>query len=339
MEDLLAYLKVLANPSDRESMTRVLTTPRRGIGAKSLTRLFEIARERGWSARQALRGVADLGELSKKATLGLRDVANLLDRVERGATGSVAELLRDTIACLHYEEHLKQAYPEDHQERVENVRELVGGAEEYDVRAGDSASLPDFLHEVGLVSDADQYDPDMPRVALMTLHSAKGLEFREVYVAGIEDGLLPHARSSESASAREEEPASAAHASPGARPAAPARSSWNCRRRCSTWTAGRSTWRPTPSTSRSAEAGGGGRRSRTAGAGRGPVRRAAGPGGVAAAARRRRSGPVPARRIRGPTRAWTPSPSTTAWTRTRTRCCGRGPASVTPRSATASCGA
>jgi DNA helicase-2/ATP-dependent DNA helicase PcrA len=205
VKDLIAYLKVLANPSDRESMTRVLTTPRRGIGAKSLARLFEIARERGWNARQALAGVADLGELSKKATLGLRDVSNLLDRLERGAGGSVAELLRDTIACLHYEEHLKAAYPEDHQERVENVRELVGGAEEYDARAGDSASLPDFLHEVGLVSDSDQYDPDMPRVALMTLHSAKGLEFREVYVAGIEDGLLPHSRSAEDKKAVEEE--------------------------------------------------------------------------------------------------------------------------------------
>jgi DNA helicase-2/ATP-dependent DNA helicase PcrA len=205
VKDLIAYLKVLANPADRESMTRVLTTPRRGIGAKSLARLFELARENGWSARQALSGVADLGELSKKATLGLRDVEKLLQRLERGAGGSVAELVRDAIASLRYEEHLRAAYPEDFQERVENVRELVGGAEEYDARAGEAAALPDFLHEVGLVSDSDQYDPDMPRVALMTLHSAKGLEFREVYVAGIEDGLLPHARSAEDGKALEEE--------------------------------------------------------------------------------------------------------------------------------------
>ncbi len=205
VKDLVAYLKVLANPRDRESMTRVLTTPRRGIGAKSLARLFELARERGWNARQALRGVADEGELSKKATRGLRDVATLLDRLERAAGGSVAELVRDTITCLHYEEYLKRVHPEDFEDRVENIRELVGGAEDYDVRAGEAASLPGFLHEVGLVSDVDQYDPDMPRVALMTLHSAKGLEFREVYIAGLEDGLLPHARSAEDGKALEEE--------------------------------------------------------------------------------------------------------------------------------------
>ena len=205
VKDLIAYLKVLANPADRESMTRVLTTPRRGVGAKSLARLFELAREHGWSARRALVGVADLGELPKRATLGLRDVEGLLQRLERGAGGSVAELVRDAIALLHYEDHLRAAYPEDYQDRVENVRELVGGAEEYDARAGEGAALPDFLHEVGLVSDSDQYDPDMPRVALMTLHSAKGLEFREVYVAGIEDGLLPHARSAEDKKALEEE--------------------------------------------------------------------------------------------------------------------------------------
>jgi DNA helicase-2/ATP-dependent DNA helicase PcrA len=205
VKDLLAYLKVLANPSDRESMTRVLTTPKRGVGAKSLMKLFDACRSRGWTARQSLTAMADAQELPKKATLALRDVANLLERLERGAVGSVAELLRDTIASLHYEDHLKQAYPEDHVDRVENVRELVGGAEEYDIRAGESASLPDFLHEVGLVSDSDKYDPDMPRVALMTLHSAKGLEFPQVFIAGIEDGLLPHSRSAENAKAIEEE--------------------------------------------------------------------------------------------------------------------------------------
>ncbi len=205
VKDLLAYLKVLANPADRESMTRVLTTPKRGIGAKSLTKLFAACREHGWTARHGLVAMADAQELPKKATLALRDVTLLLDRLERGAVGSVAELVRETITLLHYEDHLKRTYPEDHVDRVENVRELIGGAEEYDIRAGESASLPDFLHEVGLVSDSDKYDPDMPRVALMTLHSAKGLEFPHVFVAGVEDGLLPHSRSAESSKAVEEE--------------------------------------------------------------------------------------------------------------------------------------
>ncbi len=205
VKDLVAYLRVLANPSDRESMTRVLTTPRRGVGAKTLERLFGAARERGWNARRALTAMADSGEVSKRATLALRDVEKLLSTLERSASGSVAELVRDAVLLLNYEEYLKRAYAEDAQDRIENVRELIGGAEEYDQRRGDEATLPDFLQEVGLVSDTDQYDPESPRVALMTLHSAKGLEFAEVTITGVEENLLPHARSAEDRKALEEE--------------------------------------------------------------------------------------------------------------------------------------
>ncbi len=205
VKDLVAYLKVLANPSDRESMVRVLTTPRRGVGAKTIERMWAMAREYGWTARRALLGAADSGEFRKQATLALRDLDHLLTTLECGVTGSVAELVRDAITHLRYEEYLKKAYPEDWQDRVENVRELIGGAEEYDALSGAESTLRDFLHQVSLVADADQYDPDMPRVALMTLHSAKGLEFGHVYVAGVERELLPHARSTDDENGIEEE--------------------------------------------------------------------------------------------------------------------------------------
>jgi len=205
VKDLVAYLKVLANPADRESMVRVLTTPRRGVGAKTIERMYAMAHEHGWTARRALLGAADSGEFRKQATLALRDLEHLLATLEAGVSGSVAELVRDAITHLRYEEYLKKAYPEDWQDRVENVRELIGGADEYDSLQGEDASLRDFLHQVSLVSDADQYDPDMPRVALMTLHSAKGLEFRHVYVAGVERELLPHARAADDEGGIEEE--------------------------------------------------------------------------------------------------------------------------------------
>jgi DNA helicase-2/ATP-dependent DNA helicase PcrA len=203
IKDLLAYLKLLANPADRESAERVMTTPPRGVGKATTDRVRELAKENGWTARAAIRKAADV--LPARAAAGLRATAEVLDTVERGAMGSVASLLRDVIRLTAFEKYLREAYDEEAEERIANVAELVGSAVEYDTEAGADASLPDFLTRVGLVSDVDKYDPDAPRVALMTLHSAKGLEFTEAIIAGIEEGLLPHSRSAEDPDALEEE--------------------------------------------------------------------------------------------------------------------------------------
>jgi len=203
IKDLLAYLKLLANPSDKESAERVMSTPSRGVGKATTDRVRELAREQGWTARAAIRKAAEL--VPARAASGLRATAEVLDTVERAASGSVAGLLRDIVRLTGFEKYLRDAYEEEADERIANVAELVGAAVEYDTEAGADASLPDFLTRVGLVSDVDKYDPDAPRVALMTLHSAKGLEFSEVIIAGIEEGLLPHSRSAEDADALEEE--------------------------------------------------------------------------------------------------------------------------------------
>jgi DNA helicase-2/ATP-dependent DNA helicase PcrA len=203
IKDLLAYLKLLANPADKESAERVMSTPSRGVGKATIDRVRELAKEHGWNARTAIRRAAD--HLPARAASGLRATAEVLDTVERGATGTVAGLLSDVMRLTDFEKYLREAYEEEADDRWANAQELLGAATEYDLDNPGTGTLPDFLTRVGLVSDVDKYDPDAPRVALMTLHSAKGLEFSEVVIAGIEEGLLPHSRSAEDADALEEE--------------------------------------------------------------------------------------------------------------------------------------
>ncbi len=203
IKDVLAYLKLIANPADKESAERVMTTPSRGVGAATVERVRALAKEHGWSAREAVRRAADY--MPARAAAGLRAAAEALDAVERAGDGPVAGMFREIVRVTHFEKHLRESYDEEADERIANVEELVGAAAEYDAEAGYDASLAGFLNKVGLVSDVDKYDPDAPRVALMTLHSAKGLEFSEVIVAGIEEGLLPHSRSADDPEALEEE--------------------------------------------------------------------------------------------------------------------------------------
>jgi DNA helicase-2/ATP-dependent DNA helicase PcrA len=203
IKDLLAYLKVIANPADKESAERVMTTPSRGVGAATVERVRALAREHGWSARASIRNAA--AHVPARAAAGLRAAAEALDTVERAREGPVAQVLREVRRVTQFDKYLRDAYDEEAEERIANVEELVGAAAEYDVEAGYEATLDGFLNKVGLVSDVDKYDPDAPRVALMTLHSAKGLEFGEVIIAGVEEGLLPHSRSADDPEALEEE--------------------------------------------------------------------------------------------------------------------------------------
>lgn len=205
VKDVLAYLKVLANPRDREAMERVVSTPSRGIGKVSIERMQALAKARGWSARDALRGAAGEADIPQRAASALRAVAETLDQLERGAPGTVAGLVDEVLRVVRFEEYVKDAYGEEADERWTNVLEVVQAAREYDTENPLDRSVTGFLTKVGLVADSDVYDPDAPRVPLMTLHSAKGLEFREVILAGLEEGLLPHSRSADDPEALEEE--------------------------------------------------------------------------------------------------------------------------------------
>ena len=189
VKDLLAYLRVVANPSDEVSARRIVNVPRRGVGDTSADRLSAWARQRGRSFADSFDRAAEAGGTGRAAA-GLRALSALLDelRAEADAGAGPAVLIEEVARRTGYVAELEAQDTLEAAGRVENIAELVGAATEYD-------SLDEFLESVALVSDADEIEDDGSRVSLMTLHTAKGLEFPAVFLVGMEDGVFPHLRS------------------------------------------------------------------------------------------------------------------------------------------------
>ena len=186
VKDLLAYLRAVANPSDEVSLKRVVNVPKRGVGDTSIRRLDAWAAERGTTFADALTHARDAG-VGGRALTGIDQVLALLDQL-RAVEGGPARLLERVLDVTGYRAELDADRTVEGAGRVENVEELVGVAHEFD-------SLDEFLEAVSLVADVDEYDADESSVVLMTLHTAKGLEFPAVFVIGLEDGVFPHLRS------------------------------------------------------------------------------------------------------------------------------------------------
>ncbi|MEI8105684.1 MAG: UvrD-helicase domain-containing protein [Actinomycetes bacterium] len=206
IKDAIAYLQVIDNPFDAVSLTRIANRPRRGVGDTSLQKLGAFAAATGITLWDAL-GRADeagLATASLKAVQGLRSLLQSL--MAQAQELSIAELLRRVIERTEYEEYLTAGLPKWEAEgKIENLEELVGVAQEYEADA-DEPSLSHFLQEISLHSDQDALrDADgAGQVTLMTLHNAKGLEFRAVFVLGLEEGIFPHSRSLEENTLEEE---------------------------------------------------------------------------------------------------------------------------------------
>ena len=188
VKDLLAYVRLLGNPSDEVSARRIVNVPRRGIGDASVDRLAQWARANQCSFVDALEHAPEAG-VTGKAAKGAAEFRGLLQElrrmVEQGAgPGVIVETVAERTgyrAALAAEDTLEA------HSRLENIAELAGAAGEYD-------SLDEFLESVALVSDSDELDDADRRVSLMTLHTAKGLEFPAVFLVGLEDGVFPHLR-------------------------------------------------------------------------------------------------------------------------------------------------
>jgi len=199
VKDLLAYVRLLGNPSDEVSARRIVNVPRRGVGDASVDRLATFARAHQLSFVDALGHAAEAG-VTGKAAKGAAELRALLDELrdmtERGAgPGAIIETVAERTgyrAALEAEDTLEA------HGRMENIAELAGAAGEYD-------SLDEFLESVALVSDTDELDAVEHRVSLMTLHTAKGLEFPAVFLVGLEDGVFPHLRALEDPLQLEEE--------------------------------------------------------------------------------------------------------------------------------------
>jgi DNA helicase-2/ATP-dependent DNA helicase PcrA len=205
IKDALAYLQVIDNPYDTVSLTRIANKPRRGIGDTSLARLATFAAGEGISLWEALGRAGEAG----LATASLRAVESfhsLLQSLMAGALDMpVPELVERTLERSGYVEALEAERTIEARGRIENLEELVGVAHEFESSA-EEPSLSTFLQEVSLYSDQDALRgaEEGGQATLMTLHNAKGLEFRAVFMIGVEEGIFPHLRSVEEGGLEEE---------------------------------------------------------------------------------------------------------------------------------------
>jgi DNA helicase-2/ATP-dependent DNA helicase PcrA len=205
IKDIIAYLKLIANPQDTVSLTRIINVPNRGIGNVTFSRLKQYAAENGLTIAKALERVGEIGTMQAAARRRLESFSSLM-----GELRSLAEdhPLADMIALVAeksgYIGHLKAQDTVDAVSRLENIQELVAGGHEFQERA-EEPTLDKFLEEISLVMDIDLWDDRKDAVSLMTLHNAKGLEFPVVLIAGVEEGLIPHHTSFEDQEELEEE--------------------------------------------------------------------------------------------------------------------------------------
>jgi DNA helicase II / ATP-dependent DNA helicase PcrA len=208
IRDIMAYLKLVANPADDEAFRRAVNVPKRGLGDATITLLVERAQREGVPLLTIASRTDVVAELRPAARTALADFVSLVQRLRAAAVDSaVDELLRDLAASIKYADHLRAEGPEG-QERIENVRELIAGAAEVVADEGGEVGLTPldhFLQSSTLVAGIDKLDPDADAVTCMTMHNAKGLEFPLVFVSGLEDGLFPLARAAEDPSQLEEE--------------------------------------------------------------------------------------------------------------------------------------
>ena len=208
--DAVAYLNVLVNPQDVGAFTRIVNSPRRGIGATSLGRLLSFANTTGtsiWDAASEPEQVPDLGAPAIKALRRFMATMHVLRERAEGAT-SVASLVNEVLRETGYLEALEAERTIEAQGRIENLEELVNVAAEYDEAADsegrDEAGLAQFLEQIQLLSDADERRDDEGLVTLMTLHNAKGLEYPTVFMIGCEEGVFPHSRAIDEGGLEEE---------------------------------------------------------------------------------------------------------------------------------------
>ena len=214
IQDVLAYLRLIANPRDADAFDRVVNYPRRGVGRTSLMRLSGFAADLGIGPLQAAVRADEVPGLSLSARRGLKRLTGLVRRYSEMAVDNTAgEVLEDLIEELNLVLLLRADGPEG-DDRAENVRELIAAARDFEAEQvlelddDDREVFTDlslFLQHVALVTDIDRHDSGADAVTLMTLHSAKGLEFPVVFISGMEEGLFPLSRAYDETRLLEEE--------------------------------------------------------------------------------------------------------------------------------------
>ncbi len=193
IRDMISYLSVINNPEDEVRLRRIINTPKRGIGDKTVDAAVEIGRQVGESLFQVISHPEEYPALSRAAEK-LRQFSGMIGELAGASDRDglmPGELYSRLLEATGYEAFLRLDEPEKAEERMENVQELSSMLRRYEEEAGDEASLSGFLEEVSLFTDIDNYDSGADSVVLMTIHSAKGLEFPAVFLPGWEEGVFP----------------------------------------------------------------------------------------------------------------------------------------------------
>ena len=190
IKDILAYLKTIDNGRDDVAVRRIINIPKRGIGAVTVEKIEDYAQMRDVSLYDAMEMADEIMSLGKTAAK-IRPVVQLIRELRKASSElTIAELIQKIVEKIQYVQYLQDNDDESAEDRIANVDELITKAVAYQ-EMHDEANLTEFLAEVALVADIDKVEDDDNRVLLMTLHSAKGLEFPHVYLAGMDDGLFP----------------------------------------------------------------------------------------------------------------------------------------------------
>ena len=196
--DIMAYLKLVANPNDSMSFNRIINTPKRGIGRVSVEKFMDVAQGNNLSLIDAFKHI-NISGISTRAAAKMSDFgAKLRDAVEYAKDHSVTGLTEKILQDFGYTDALKAEHTIEAETRLENLDEFLSVTkrfdDQYEPEEDDANALSDFLAEVSLLSDQDDLENNDDQVALMTLHAAKGLEFPVVFLVGMEDGLFPLSR-------------------------------------------------------------------------------------------------------------------------------------------------
>jgi DNA helicase-2/ATP-dependent DNA helicase PcrA len=195
VKDIIAYLRVIQNPNEDLSLRRIINIPKRGIGNSTLDAVAEYAGATGDSLFGALLEVDSIEGVSTKAKKGIKEFVKVMsDLMGIAETEKVSKLLKEVLERTGYLKELEKDGDEESRTRAENIKELLSATLEFEAK-NENATLPDFLEQMALMSDIDTVEDDKGALIMMTLHSAKGLEYPIVFISGMEEGVFPSQQS------------------------------------------------------------------------------------------------------------------------------------------------
>ncbi|HPL52517.1 MAG TPA: UvrD-helicase domain-containing protein [Bacillota bacterium] len=205
VKDIVSYLRVIQNPDDDLSLKRIINIPKRGIGNAALDALTQYAASKADSLFSALLEVDNISRVSPKAKKGIKEFVSIMSELMGIAeTEKVSKLVKEVLERTGYLDELEKGEDEESRTRAENIKELLSATFEFEA-LNENALLPDFLEQIALMSDIDTLEEGKSALVMMTLHSAKGLEYPFVFISGMEEGVFPSQRSYFEANQMEEE--------------------------------------------------------------------------------------------------------------------------------------